>query len=128
MSAGGSVLRRMNAEPGLTVLNEAALRCPRCAGDEGEVSDTPAQVNRPRHDRCSAHRPVGSPRKSRRGEQHEWGQGDVIERTPGHPNPGRRRRQAHDAPVDARQPEGRSMPQGEQGQPEALRGRAHAPK
>ena len=93
------------------------MRCPRCAGDEGEVSDTPAQVNRPRHDRCSAHRPVGSPRKSRRGEQHEWGQGDVIERTPGHPNPGRRRRQAHDDPVDARQPEGRSMPQGEQGQP-----------
>ena len=37
MSAGGSVLRRMNAEPGLTVLDEAALRCPRRAGDEGEV-------------------------------------------------------------------------------------------
>ena len=66
--------------------------------------DTPAQVNRPRHDRCPAHRPVGGPRKSRRGEQYEWGQGDVIERTPGRPNPERGRRQTHDNPADTCQP------------------------
>ena len=79
--------------------------------------DTPAQVNRPRHDRCPAHRPVGGPRKSRRGEQYEWGQGDVIERTPGRPNPERGRRQTHDNPADTRHSESRSMPKGEQCQP-----------
>ena len=117
MPAGGSVLRRMNTNPGLTVLNEAAPRYPRRTGDKGEVSDTHAQVNRPRHDRCPAHRPVGGPGKSRRGEQYECGQGDVMERAPGHPNPGRRRRQTHDNPADTRHSKSRSMPKGEQCQP-----------